>query len=245
MKSIRCCLKNFPHILLQSDDWTPYWSAHIREYLDISESYPEMIVNTFVIPNYLGKYPLTKYKNFCELLNKLQDENKIYVCAPHGYKHERWDVSYELQESYLISALNMLKKSGLSFHHVFKPPAWKYNANTQLLIHKYKFQASFWKTYYTRKLSIIHDRGNKWLYPYYDKLGNLCFPTNFNPGWDTRERAVKIISKGGILSIQTHIYTTTNSILKIKEELYKLFNYLEKRYSKLCFITSEVINKFC
>ncbi len=103
--------------------------------------------------------------------------------------------------------MNMLRNSGLNHHRVFKPPGWKYNTYTQLLVHKYKFQASFWKTYYTRKLSILYDRGSKWLYPYCDKIGNLCFPTNFNPSWDTVDRAIKIISKRGILSIQTHIYT--------------------------------------
>lgn len=127
---INRCLgnENLPVVILDLDDFSPLYSS-IDLLLKFKDYYPHFRVSLFTVSNFNKKYPISKFKPWCDKIRKL-DFVELLI---HGYDHTPGEfkrISKRKAVEKIISAEREFMKSGLKYKKIFRAPHWQLNNET-------------------------------------------------------------------------------------------------------------------
>ncbi|MEM5810468.1 MAG: DUF2334 domain-containing protein [Candidatus Aenigmatarchaeota archaeon] len=115
-------------VIITIDDISPVYSIDKhKELFSIIDKY-NATATLFVIPNYLGKYPITSNQEWINLIK--QEQSKGYEIAQHGYEHSPYEfglINYSTAENKLTKGMKILKDVFGDDICGFRPPYWAEN----------------------------------------------------------------------------------------------------------------------
>lgn len=119
--------KNERIVVITIDDISPAYSLEKHEKLFSIIDKHNAVATLFVIPNYLGKYPIRNNEAWIEMIKKQQ--KKGYEIAQHGFEHTKNEfglLNYEKAKEKLLLGKSMIEEV---FGPVcgFRPPNWAEN----------------------------------------------------------------------------------------------------------------------
>jgi len=129
-------------LILEFDDLNPHPEVNCILVIDqLIQRYPNIILNFFTIPNYLGTSPLYNDKEWCKKIRKYIDSGNINLCV-HGCYHTQEEfkhLNYVDAHKCLLYGLNVFKYSGLPVARVFRGPHWGINHETFMALRALNF----------------------------------------------------------------------------------------------------------
>lgn len=114
-------------VVITIDDVSPIYSLDKHEKLFSIIDKHNAIATLFVIPDYLGQYPVTQNNAWIEIIKKQQERG--YEIAQHGYKHTNNEfglLNYDQAKEKLLLGKSILEGVFGSICG-FRPPNWAEN----------------------------------------------------------------------------------------------------------------------
>jgi hypothetical protein len=198
--------------------------SNLSRLLDVASDFPWLKVVLFVVANWRyrgcgeswadGTFLLSHNSGWCEQVRGMLDRLPNVAIGMHGWTHcrstiECWKefegASDRDTGERLARMVAEFRESGLPYRQVFRPPGWAFSKGQVSILQRIGV-LTFLGDYCIEEGTALPGGRTHWQASWDQEV--LHVPANYDIGWSNVDRALSILSLGGVLSICGHV---TNS----------------------------------